>query len=55
MSIDDLGEADPLEEKLLIESPLGFFDLLRGLSLEGLLLTPAWVWSCRMESDDDMA
>lgn len=29
--MEDLGEADPLEERLLTESPLGFLDL-RGLS-----------------------
>lgn len=41
MSMDEWEEADPLEERLFIDSPLGFFDLMRGLTLEDLLPTAA--------------
>lgn len=43
MSIDDPGEADPLEEMLLTDSSLGFLDLTRTLALVGLLPVAAWV------------
>jgi len=54
MSIDDRGEADPLEEILLTESSLGFLALLRTVVLAGFRPAAAWVWSWRIEGDDDM-
>jgi len=41
ISMEDLGEADPLEERLLTDSSLGFFDLTRELSLGDFVPTAA--------------